>query len=85
MAAVEGLKAMLKAQQPAGPTFDIQMKDGTIRISLAVSADEVSKIIAAQDRARPANATPVIVGSEPSGAATQNGSDTRTFRLPGKQ
>ena len=74
------------------PKFDLQVKDSTIKISVAVSEDELKQTIAAQRGALasmtvPAGGPPVIVGSEPTtGAAPQSqGGGTSVFVLPGKK
>ena len=47
-ASVAMLQAMMIGREPAAPKFDLQVKDGTIKLSLAVTEDDLKKAIAAQ-------------------------------------
>jgi hypothetical protein len=87
------LQAMMIGREPAGPKFDLQVKDGTIKLSLAVSEDDLKKAIAAQRSASaskvgtaPKGAPPVVgskftVGMPPD----TNSNQTNVFVLPGKK
>ena len=84
-ASVAMLQAMMIGREPAAPKFDLQVKDGTIKLSLAVSEDDLKKAIAAQ-RARPPKGRPPAAKSEftvgmPPDA---NPRQTNVFVLPGK-
>jgi hypothetical protein len=89
-ATLVSLKAMMNRGEPGGPKLDVQVSDGTVKVSLSVSEQEL-KALAAQQRALPAMDTPrggppTIVGSElaapaPAGRA----SGTNVFVLPGKK
>ena len=47
-ASLEPLKAMMNDGEQAGPKIDVQVKDGTVKISLAISEEELKKAMAAQ-------------------------------------
>src|SRR5450631_262358 len=51
-ASVAMLQAMMIGREPAAPKFDVQVNDGTIKLSLAVSEDDLKKAIAKQRIAR---------------------------------
>jgi hypothetical protein len=90
-ASVAMLQAMMIGRQPAAPKFDVQVKDGTIKLSLAVSEDDLKKAIAAQGSARKGGAAPkgrppvesskFTVGMP----ADTNPNVTNVFVLPGKK
>jgi hypothetical protein len=97
-ASMESLKAMLammNGREPAAPKIDVQVKDGTVRIALAISDDDLKKAIAAQrgmptptvtPKVAPTGGLPVIVSMEttaPAPASTSGG--TSVFMLPGKK
>jgi hypothetical protein len=65
------LQAMMSGSQPAAPKLDMQVKDGTIKISLAISEEDLKKAITAQRAAgapkvgtAPKSGPPVVVKSE---------------------
>ena len=85
-ASVAMLQAMMIGREPAAPKFDLQVKDGTIKLSLAISEDELKKAIAAQRSARALKSGPPVESSKftvgmPSGT---NPNVTNVFVLPGK-
>jgi hypothetical protein len=93
---MEMLKMMASAQGQTGPKIDVQTKDGTVKISVMVSEEELKKLMAAQRKASvpmggaPRGGAPVVVTSEPSvpAAGSQTGSQsggTSVFMLPGKK
>ena len=90
-ASLESLKTMANGMGPPGPKIDVQLKDGTVKISLAISEDDLKKTIAAQrgvsfGASPPAGGAPVVVSSEPAAAAPQtNIGGTSVFVLPGKK
>src|ERR1039457_5298473 len=47
-ASVTMLQALMSSRGPEVPKFDVQVKDGTIKISVAVAEDDLKKAIAAQ-------------------------------------
>jgi hypothetical protein len=89
-ASLQLIKAMMSAQAELAPKIDVQVNDGTIKISLAISEEGVKKMMAARrgatapviDRAGP----PVIVSSESSPSQPDGkASGTGVFVLPGKK
>jgi hypothetical protein len=98
-AMVLGMKAMMSAQGQAAPPIDVQVKDGTVKISLVVSEEDLRKAVAAQRAQQGASApnTRAVPGNAPKGggpvvnqkytvgmpANAPNG--TNVFVLPGKQ
>jgi hypothetical protein len=96
---MEMLKMMASAQGQTGPKIDVQTKDGTVKISVMVSEEDLKKLMAAQRKASvpmggtpvrvaPRGGVPVVVTSEPSlsapGSQSQSGG-TGVFVLPGKK
>ena len=86
------LQAMMIGREPAAPKFDVQVKDGTIKLSLAVSEDDLKKAIAAQrsvgapnvgtaPRSAPVVGSKFTVGMPPN----TNPDVTNVFVLPGKK
>ena len=78
------LQAMMIGREPAAPKFDLQVKDGTIKLSLAISEDELKKAVAEQRGARAPKAGPpsrFTVGMPPD----TNSGQTNVFVLPGKK
>jgi hypothetical protein len=75
--------AMMSGGAQAGPKIDIQVNDGTVKISVSISEDEVKKAIAARASG---SGTPVVVSSESTVPApgSQIGGTT-VFVLPGKK
>jgi hypothetical protein len=88
-ASMEMLKAMMtmSSREQAGAKIEVQVKDGTIKISLAISEEELKKAMAAQRLVRaPVGGTPVVVGSESTAPAPDGKSGgTSVFVLPGKK
>ena len=86
---MEMLKAMMtmSGREQAGGKIEVQVKDGTIKISLAISEEELKKAMAAQRLVRaPVGGTPVVVGSESTAPAPDGKSGgTSVFVLPGKK
>jgi hypothetical protein len=90
-ASLQLMKAMMSAQDELAPKIDLQVNDGTIKISLAISEEGVKKMMAARRGASapmlsPVTGPPVIVSSEstlpaPDGKPT----GTTVFVLPGKK
>jgi hypothetical protein len=89
-ASLQLMKAMMSAQGELAPKIDLQVNDGTIKISLAISEEGVKKMMAARrgatmpviDRAGP----PVIVSSESTPSVPDGKvSGTSVFVLPGKK
>ena len=98
-ASMEMLKMMASAQGQTGPKIDVQTKDGTIKISVMVSEEDLKKLMEAQRKASvpmggaprvitPMGGAPVVVTSEPTvpapGSQSQSGG-TSVFTLPGKK
>jgi hypothetical protein len=85
-ASVAMLQAMMIGREPAAPKFDLQVKDGTIKISLAISEDELKKAIAAQRRAGAPKPGPPAVSSKFTVGMPPNANPdvTNVFVLPGK-
>ena len=88
-ASMEMLKMMASAQGQTGPKIDVQTKDGTVKISVMVSEEDLKKLMAAQRKASvPVGGAPVVVTSEPTvpapGSQSQSGG-TSVFVLPGKK
>jgi hypothetical protein len=85
---------MASAQAQPAPKIDVQTKDGTVKISVMVSEEELKKLMEAQRKAAapmtvaPMGGAPVVVTSEPSvpaaGSQSQIGG-TSVFVLPGKK
>jgi hypothetical protein len=90
-ASMEMLKMMASAQGQTGPKIDVQTKDGTVKISVMVSEEELKKLMAAQRKASvPMGGAPVVITSEPTvpSPGSQTGSQsggTNVFVLPGKK
>ena len=86
---MEMLKAMMtmSGREQAGGKIEVQVKDGTIKVSLAISEEELKKAIAAQRLVRaPVGGAPVVVGSESTAPAPDGKSGgTSVFVLPGKK
>jgi hypothetical protein len=88
---MEMLKVMANAQGKAGPKIDVQTKDGTVKISVMVSEEDLKKLMAEQRKASaPMGGAPVVVTSEPTMLApgSQTGGQTggtSVFVLPGKK
>ena len=83
-ASVAMLQAMMIGREPAAPKFDLQVKDGTIKLSLAISEDELKKAVAEQRGALAPKAGPpsrFTVGMPPD----TNSGQTNVFVLPGKK
>jgi hypothetical protein len=98
-ASMEMVKMMASAQAQPAPKIDVQTKDGTVKISVMVSEEELKKLMEAQRKASvsmsrapmtvaPMGGAPVVVTSEPSvpaaGSQSQIGG-TSVFVLPGKK
>jgi hypothetical protein len=96
---MEMVKMMASAQGQAAPKIDVQTKDGTVKISVMVSEEELKQLMEAQRKASapmggapmtvaPMGGAPVVVTSEPSvpaaGSQSQIGG-TSVFMLPGKK
>ena len=79
------LQAMMSAQQPAAPKFDVQVKDGTIKLSLAISEDDLKKAIAAQRGAAAPKGEPAANSKFTVGMSDTNTGGTQVFVLPGKK
>jgi hypothetical protein len=87
------LQAMMIGREPAAPKFDVQVKEGTIKLSLAVSEDDLKKAIAAQRSAAARNAgtapkggPPVVSSKFTVGMPQDTNPDvTNVFVLPGKK
>jgi hypothetical protein len=78
------LQAMMIGREPAAPKFAVQVKDGTIKFSLAVSEDDLKQAIAAQRSARAPKGGPpsrFTVGMPPD----TNSGQTNVFVLPGQK
>ena len=84
-ASVAMLQAMMSAQQPAAPKFDVQVKDGTIKLSLAISEDDLKKAIAAQRGAAAPKGEPAANSKFTVGMSDTNTGGTQVFVLPGKK
>jgi hypothetical protein len=86
-ASVAMLQAMMIGREPAAPKFDLQVKDGTIKLSLAISEDELKKAIAAQRSARaPQGRPPAVSPKFTVGMPVDTNPDqTNVFVLPGKK
>ena len=87
------LQAMMIGREPAAPKFDVQVKDGTIKLSLAVSEDDLKKAIAAQRSVAarnvgtvPKGGPPVVSSKFTVGMPQDTNPDvTNVFVLPGKK
>jgi hypothetical protein len=81
------LQAMMIGREPAAPKFDLQVKDGTIKLSLAISEDELEKAIAAQRSARAPKGVPPVESSTFTVGmpADTNPTSTNVFVLPAKK
>jgi hypothetical protein len=79
------LQAMMSAQQPAAPKFDVQVKDGTIKLSLAISEDDLKKAIAAQRGTAAPKGEPPAKSKFTVGMSDTNTGGTQVFVLPGKK
>jgi len=89
VAMIEAVQTMASAQTPAAPKIDVRSKDGTVKISFAISEEDLKKAMAAGRAASaPRRTVPVVVGSEPAMPAptgqSQSGG-TSVFVLPGKK
>jgi hypothetical protein len=91
-ASMEALQAMMtmSGRDQAGTKLDVQVKDGTVKISLAISEDELKKAIAAQRLvSAPKGGAPVVVNSGTSvtlpAVPDGNSGGTSVFVLPGKK
>ena len=98
-ASVALMKAMMNGGEQAGPKIDVQVKDGTVKVSLAISEADLKKAMAAQQGARmpmftqmvtpivtPTDGPPVIVSSESTvPAPSSQSAGISVFVLPGKK
>jgi hypothetical protein len=92
-ASVAMLQAMMIGREPAAPKFDVQVKDGTIKLSLAISEDDLKKAIAKQRSAgapsagtAPKGGAPVVSPKFTVGMpADTNPGQTNVFVLPGRK
>jgi hypothetical protein len=85
---LEELKTMMgAATDPTAPKIDVQVKDGSVKISLAVSPEYLKQAMGGQrGESKPKPGVPVVIGSEPVKEAPQaDTGDTRVFTLPGKK
>jgi hypothetical protein len=71
------LQAMMNSRQPAAPKLDMQVKDGTIKMSMAISEDDLKKAIAMQ---RAAGAPKL--GSAPKGGPSVTVKSEFTVGMP---
>jgi hypothetical protein len=78
---------MMIGREPAAPKFDVQVNDGTIKLSLAISEDDLKKAIAAQRSAGAPKAGPPAVSSKFTVGmpADTNPGQTNVFVLPGRK
>jgi hypothetical protein len=83
-ASVTMLQAMMSSRGPEVPKFDVQVKDGTIKISLALSEDDLKKAIAAQRGASAPKGVPPVKSKYTVGMSDTNSGGTQVFVLPGK-
>lgn len=90
-ASMQALKAMMpmSGRDLGGTKLDVQVQDGTVKISLAISEEDLKKAMAAQRVAiAPKGGAPVVVNSETSvtlPATNDKNSGTNVFVLPGKK
>jgi hypothetical protein len=91
-ASMEAAKAMMamSGRDLSGTKIDVQVKEGTVKVSLAISEDELKKMLAAQKAASaPKGGAPVVVNSGASvtlpAVPDGNSSGTNVFVLPGKK
>ncbi|MCX6629787.1 MAG: hypothetical protein NTW28_19390 [Candidatus Solibacter sp.] len=91
VASMESLKAMMNGGEQAGPRIDVHVKDGTVKLSLAISEEELKNAMAAQQGERaPVGGPPTIVSLESTTPAPTTRPDSRSvgtsvFVLPGKK
>lgn len=87
MQSLKAMMAMMKGREQAVPNIDVQLRDGTIKISLAISEDDLKKAMAAQRAASaPMSRPAVVVGSESTvGMPDSSSGGTNVFVLPGKK
>ena len=81
------LQAMMIGREPAAPKLDVQVKEGTIKLSLSVSEDDLKKAVAAQRSARAPKGEPPLASSKFTVGmpADTNPTVTNVFVLPGKK
>jgi hypothetical protein len=90
---IEMLKMMMASRGPAAPKIDVEVKDGTVKLSLAISEDDLKKAIAEQRAATGPKVGPapkagpsVVVSSKYTvGMPDGNSGGTNVFVLPGKK
>jgi hypothetical protein len=92
MGQLKAMMSMMKGPEAGAPKIDVAVKDGIIRISLAISADSLKKAMAAQRAATPSAGGPavgrptVVVGSQSTvGMPDSSSGGTSVFVLPGKR
>ena len=87
MQSLKAMMSMMKGREQAVPNIDVQVRDGTIKISLAISEDDLKKAMAAQRAASaPIGRPTVVVGSESTkGMPDSTSGGTNVFVLPGKK
>ena len=89
-ASLQLIKAMMSAQAGPAPKIDVQVNGGAIKIALAISDEDLKKMMAARSGATTAvidrPGPPVIVSSEPTPSVPDGkASGTGVFVLPGKK
>ena len=86
-ASLQLMKMMMSGQDQLAPKLDVQVTDGTVKISLAISEEGVKKVMAARrGTSVPMGGPPVIVSSESTVPlpGSQSGGTT-IVTLPGKK
>ena len=81
------LQLMAKGQSDAAK-FDVKLENDTLKLSFAISEEELKKAIAAQRSQMLTQSQPKVTGQPPATAAPRpqtNPAGTSVFTLPGKQ
>ena len=92
-ALVASLQAIMSGREAAAPNVDVQVKDGTVKLSLAISQDYLKQAIAAQRGSSAPNVGTAPKGKPPVAGTSKftvgmpdtNSGGTNVFVLPGKK
>jgi len=88
LAATLGILQMMAKAQSNTAKFDVKMEDNTLKLSFAISEEELKKAIAAQSQIQKMQSQPKVTGQPPAATPPRQVTSpggTSVFTLPGKQ